>query len=98
MPRFLQSYKKLCTVTPVVCHSPLGSGGVSLAPRQGLECAVLTQHHDLGWWDTGEGCHIWLGGDVGDFTVVWGQGFTELAWKELRAGLTPPWGREQGSS
>lgn len=32
--------------------------------------------------------------DVGDFTVVWGQGFTELAWKELRAGQTP-WGREQ---
>lgn len=37
-------------------------------------------------------------GDVGDFTVLWGRGFTELAWKELRAGLTPLWGGEQGSS
>lgn len=73
MPQFLQSYKKLYTVTPLVYHSPLGSGGVSLAPGQGLECAVLTQHHGFGWWDIGGGMTCLAGGgDMGDFTVVWG--------------------------
>lgn len=72
MPQFLQSYEKLYTVTPVVCHSPLGSGGVSLAPRQGLD--VLCSHSTTAWVGgtlVRDATSGWRG-DVGEFTVVWG--------------------------
>lgn len=60
MPHFLQSSKKLYTVTSLVCYSPLGSEGANLAPRQGLECAVPTQHPGFCWWDIGGGWQVWV--------------------------------------
>lgn len=100
MPQFLQSSKKLYTVPPLVCHSPLGSGDVNLAPGRvwNVLCPRSTMASVGGTSspmvrDAKSGCR-W---DVGDFTVVWEQGFTELAWKELRAGQDP-WGGERGTS